>query len=245
MVQTWGLGNLAEKKIEVLKLLQKQKNLDSNYRIIDIGGAKEKHYPQKFSFIDYVLDLNSADTKATNLVSIRGDINEESSFIEVEDYVKNNGKFEYSLCTHTLEDIRNPQLVIKKLTQISKAGLISFPSKYLELSRFEKPYLFRGFHHHRWIFVIKENKITAIPKVNMIEHKILNFVEKKYQDSIGELYIEWKEEIDFNTLNNDWLGPTHIDIFEKIKNHLLQSDEDILVPKKSFNYKSKYLNQFK
>ena len=50
---------------------------------------------------------------------------------------------------------------------------------------------------------------------------------------------------DFETLNNDWLGPTHTDIFDKIKNHLLNSDEDELVPKKSFNYKSNYINQFK
>lgn len=244
-MQTWGLGNLAEKKIKVLEFLQEKKSLDSNYTIIDIGGAKEKHFPQKFSFIDYVLDLNSADTKETELVSIRGDINEESSFIKIEEYVKNKGKFNFSICTHTLEDIRNPQLVIKKLPQISKAGLLSFPSKYLELSRFEKPELFRGFHHHRWIFVIKKNKIIAIPKINMVEHKILNSVEKKYQDSIGELYIEWEGEIDFDTLNNDWLGPTQTDIFDKIKNHLLNSDEDELVPKKSFNYKSNYLNQFK
>ena len=68
MVQTWGLGNLAEKKIKVLEFLQEKKNLDSNYTIIDIGGAKEKHFPQKFSFIDYVLDLNSGSFSKEDLL---------------------------------------------------------------------------------------------------------------------------------------------------------------------------------
>ena len=47
-MQNWGLGFLTEKKVEVLKRLQKQKNIDSNFSIIDIGGAKEKHFPGKF-----------------------------------------------------------------------------------------------------------------------------------------------------------------------------------------------------
>lgn len=244
-MQSWGLGFLADKKIEILKELEIKKKNEPNFRIIDIGGAKEKHYLDKFKFIDYVVDINKANTIEKNIVNIIGNINEESTFSLIEKNVKKYGKFDYCICTHTLEDIRNPQLVLKNLSNISKSGLISFPSKYLELSRFEKPFLFRGFHHHRWIFTIKNNKVVAIPKTNMIEHKIFNKIENKYHDSIGELFIEWEQEIDFETLNNDYLGPTHLEIFKLIKDTLLNSDEDRLINKPPFLYKSKYFKQYK
>jgi hypothetical protein len=241
---SYNLGKLAQKKIEVLRELKIIKSKNSDYKILDIGGAKEKHFPEKFNFIDYVLDINSADTQNSSVKSILGNINEEKAFIELEDYVEKNGKFDYCICTHVLEDIRNPQMVIDKINKISKAGLISFPSKYLEMSRFEKPYMFRGFHHHRWIFTISQNTLVGIPKINMIEHKDLDQVSKYYQDSIGELYIEWTEKIIFKTFNGDKLGPTTREVFNKMKELLISSDEDSLVSKRPRFYKSEYFKMF-
>ena len=53
------------------------------------------------------------------------------------DYVDKNGKFDFSICSHTLEDLNAPKQVMINLQKISNAGLIAFPSKYMEMKKWE------------------------------------------------------------------------------------------------------------
>ena len=43
MMKKIGLGQLAERKISILRELKSIKNENPHYKIIDVGGAKEKH----------------------------------------------------------------------------------------------------------------------------------------------------------------------------------------------------------
>jgi hypothetical protein len=170
--------------------LEKIKHL----RIIDIGGST--------SFADghleAIADFNQPLAKSKYF--FQGNINLPEVWVQIHKHVKEHGKFDYAICTHTLEDISNPFFVCREIEKIASAGLIIVPSKYIELSRFNH---FRGFIHHRWIFDFIKGQFTGFPKVNLIEHeRFTHHIRDK-----NELIYEWQGAINLQLINNDWLGP--------------------------------------
>jgi len=41
-------------------------------------------------------------------------------------------------CTHTLEDVRDPEIAIREMQRIGKSGFISVPNRHTELSNLRK-----------------------------------------------------------------------------------------------------------
>lgn len=163
-------------------------------KIIDIGGAT--------SFADGYLDaiVDAQVPAARSEQYFTGNINEPEVWQWVHQVAAKQGKWDYAICTHTLEDIINPGFVCKQIEQIAHAGLIIEPSKYRELSRFSGQ--FRGFLHHRWIFDVIDGVLTAFPKINYIEHEKFDGMDKLLPER-EELIIEWEGRIDLRLLNDD------------------------------------------
>jgi hypothetical protein len=225
MIKSIGIGRLAEKKIKILEELKMRKQDNPSYKIIDVGGAKEKHCLDKFSFIDAYVDMRVINDHRVK--GFNGNINDPNLWEEIVNYVKINGKFDYCLCTHTLEDISSLLYVVSQICKISISGFLSFPSKYRELSRFE-PNLYRGYYHHRWIFISKKDYLLALPKINIIEHIFFDTIAAKCNVDNYELYAEWNDNINLKIINNDWLGPNYEDCLDMYKKELLESNEDYL-----------------
>jgi hypothetical protein len=108
-------------------------------------------------------------------------------------------------------------MALKYIPKIAKEGFIAVPSKYYELQRRD---FFRGAIHHRWIFDIsKTGKLVAYPKINLIEtltwypHGAI--IEERADT---ELRLFWKDSIDFEVINNDYLGPTREAVIEMYQN---------------------------
>ncbi|MEI8631924.1 methionine biosynthesis protein MetW [Vibrio sp. PP-XX7] len=78
--------------------------------------------------------------------------------------------YDFSICTHTIEDVTNPLLVLEKIQEISNSGFISFPNKFQELKNVESSY-YLGYCHHKHIFTLLENDILKfIPKYNSVDY---------------------------------------------------------------------------
>lgn len=61
-----------------------------------------------------------------------------------------DGQFDFSVCSHTLEDVRDPMFVCGELIRVSTAGYIEVPSRLEEQSYgFQGPWA--GWGHHRWL----------------------------------------------------------------------------------------------
>ena len=161
------------------------------------------------------------------MLGFNGNINDPNRWEVIKQHVKEHGKFDYCICTHTLEDISNPMYVASQISSIANSGLISFPSKYRELSRFEIN-KYRGYYHHRWIFTIKNDYLLALPKINFIEDDFFDIIAAKCAEDNYELFVEWSNNINLKVINNDWLGPNFEDCFRMYKEALFDSYEDSL-----------------
>ena len=60
-------------------------------------------------------------------------------------------QFDYSICSHTLEDLRDPLYVCSELVRVSKAGYIEIPSRLWETCLGVEHPRIAGLSHHRWL----------------------------------------------------------------------------------------------
>lgn len=158
-------------------------------KCIDIGGANSFAH----GYLDAVVDIREPQAAANH--KFIGNIDEPEIWDKIMQHVKKHGKWDYAICTHTLEDINNPVYAARMIEQIANSGIIVEPSKYRELQRFSGS--FRGYIHHRWIFDIRKGQLIALPKINYIEDPFFDC-----DMEAEELIVEWKGSIDLAALNN-------------------------------------------
>lgn len=176
---------------------------DAGGRVLDVGAMVNP----LFSNTDTV-DINQPCT-------YQGNINFPDVWNEIKKDVKRNGKYDYSICSHTLEDISNPLYVMGQLPLVSKRGGIVVPSKFIESGRHSGYY--RGFIHHRWIWNIEGGIFVGYPKLNLFEHDKFNALSSVV--GMSEIVLLWDGEIDFNVVNGDFLGPDNASVegyYEKL-----------------------------
>src|SRR4051812_38926011 len=76
-------------------------------------------------------------------------------------------QFDFSVCAHTLEDIRDPVWVCSELIRVSNAGYIEVPSRLEEQTYgIQGPWV--GWGHHRWLVEVSEGRIEFVFKHHVI-----------------------------------------------------------------------------
>ena len=201
-------------RAEVLDFVRCKKSKGA-FTVIDVGGGV---FSWCSSYLDALVDMNPQHTQ-TSYPIFQGDINEIHVWNDIEAYTKQYGKFDFCICTHTLEDIRNPMFVCSQMERIAKGGYIAVPSKHVEMARFEfGPNGHRGYIHHRWIFEVKNNRFMGYPKLNVIEYMSeLNQVAS-LDPNLCDLNFYWTDAIGLELVNNDYMGPNK----EAVISYLLQ-----------------------
>lgn len=100
--------------------------------------------------------------------------------------------FEYSICSHTLEDVRDPLFVCEELIRVSKAGYIEVPSRLAESSRGWESERQAGLSHHRWLIDIVNNQIQFTMKYHMIHRDFeLSFPSSFLRRLPSEKKVAW------------------------------------------------------
>lgn len=108
--------------------------------------------------------------------------------------------FDFSICTQTLEDIRDPIWVCSELIRISKKGLIEVPSRLYETSYGIEGKRLAGAHHHRWIIdldngVLRFTFKTSWVHLPWIANKKPPKGEKRFLRLIWKDNFRYKENI--------------------------------------------------
>lgn len=68
--------------------------------------------------------------------------------------------FDYAVCSHLLEDVRDPVWVCQEMMRIAKAGYVETPSRIVEQSLGVEHPRMAGYYHHRWLVEADGNTLS-------------------------------------------------------------------------------------
>lgn len=187
-------------RADILAYLKERKASCADFSVLDVGAAAT---PWTADVVDATFDLNACSVARQHF---SGNLNDAAAWAPLLDHVARFGKFSYSVCSHTLEDLAFPALALEMLPRVSEAGFIAVPSRELELMRHEGPY--RGFIHHRWIFCLDTAGLLLVPKIPLVDVLPIE-AEASWPDCQDrmELQLHWRKGLRYAVLNNDYLGP--------------------------------------
>lgn len=166
-----------EVRARVLADLLARKAADPAFSVLDVGGGANAWAD---AAVDAYLDIVPFPTDRRLFL---GDVCQPAVWDEVAAEVERRGRrYDFSICTHVFEDVRDPLFVARQLMRVSAAGFVSMPTKHSELSNVESgSYL--GYCHHRWIFTVRprgggegggggggELGLAAVAKLPVVEY---------------------------------------------------------------------------
>ncbi len=191
-------GRTLHTRARILNDVGHIKQRTPGYSVIDVGGVFGGGWSAAIA--DMVIDINAVTSPSG--VSI--DVCDREAWNTMLEYVERHGRFDYAICTHTLEDLYNPFTTLELLPRIAKAGVITMPSIRTELTRIESA-KWLGYIHHRWIFTERDGNMLVVPKLSMLEHLVGNsiFHDREYE----EIVYEWTDDIPYSNFMNNYLGP--------------------------------------
>ena len=192
MITHWQYNGLVKNLIgDVKKLIS-----DNDYKTIDIGASLQFwSYPE----CKFVADIVKIEQEGVKFFDFN--IQNKNTWTELLNYVEEHGKFDYSICSHTLEDVITPTDLLELLPRISKKGYIAIPSKYNEFM-FLWDNKYRGNAHHKQIIDVKDDMICIYPKYPFIE--VFEETDKVLENNLGnELVVFWEDEIPYKFFAQD------------------------------------------
>ncbi len=143
--------------------------------VLDVGG-----WARPFNRANYVLDSGPYETR--NLwyrdhfgwMPQGGDVERftretwiQRDICDREPWPFADKQFDYCICSHTLEDIRDPIGVCSEMVRVAKAGYIEVPSRLSEQCRGHEPGIV-GISHHRWLIEVEGAGLRFTPKIHSI-----------------------------------------------------------------------------
>ncbi len=140
--QAGGVDTLRQPVLDFLA----EKRRGGDFRVIDVGG---RYNPWADEHTDAYVDL--FPTESSGKTIFVGNICESEVWQKIQ---ANDQRFDFSICTHVLEDIRDPFFVARQLASISKAGYVSVPTKHSEMANVESNF-YLGYCHHRWVYTVR------------------------------------------------------------------------------------------
>lgn len=153
--------------------------------VLDIGA-----WGRPFTRADWVMDLHPYATRG--LYGSDGPqperFSEETWIVrdicDREPYPFGDDELDFVICSHTLEDVRDPIWVCSEMVRIAKAGYIEVPSRLEEQSYgFQGPWV--GWGHHRWLVDATEGHVEFVFKHNVLHGRESDHFPAGYHDGLS------------------------------------------------------------
>ena len=142
--------------------------LEPGALVLDVGG-----WASPFARADWVLDLMPYESRG--VYGERGAEPErysaqtwiERDICDREPWPFEDGQFDFAVCSHTLEDVRDPVWVCAELSRVARAGYVEVPSR-LEEQAWGVGGDWVGWSHHHWLCDVEASGITFVLKPHVI-----------------------------------------------------------------------------
>src|SRR5215210_156584 len=162
--------------------------------VLDIGG-----WARPFNRANYVMDQEPYETRGYYGLPPQGGEREHfrpdtwicRDICDREPFPFAAKELDFVICSHTLEDIRDPLWVCSEMVRIAKAGYIEVPSRLAESSRGIEPGQ-AGWSHHRWLIDMADGQVRFLMKYHKIHsHWRLSFPERFFRGLPEERQVQW------------------------------------------------------
>ena len=180
-----------------------QSKLKPGSKMLDIGG-----WASPLHRANYVMDMAPYETHIRNSDKHnphhRMDMPEQFSadtwivrdICAREPYPFKDKELDFVVCSHTLEDIRDPIWVCSEMARISKAGYIEVPSRLVETCRGVNRDCPVGYYHHRWMVEVEGKAVRFTQKTGIIFNHWSYSFPRKYLWSLSPdqrvTYLFWE-----------------------------------------------------
>lgn len=113
--------------------------------------------------------------------------------------------FDFVYARHVVEDMFNPDNLLKEIERVGKAGYIETPSALVELSAGVDggDAKHRGYIHHRWIVWNDGEKLNLIEKATVLEHMGFDFNLELADPMQWNTYFLWNDKLPFKHWQHD------------------------------------------
>ena len=110
-------------------------------------------------------------------------------------------EFDFIVCRHTLEDVKDPIQVCREMIRIGKAGYIETPSRVCESTKGIERHWWCGYYHHRWFIQVEGNRITFQFKPHNL-HSSRKFYFRcwpwqKIRKTFETTHLMWEDSFDY------------------------------------------------
>ena len=220
--------NVTLRRLEELRKEAQSENRE--LRVIDVGGGHGTGNDGFGGYSNAIIDLSVPENPDTKIDYFCVDLEDELSWQAAEAELMKNGKYDFAICRHTLEDLNNPNTAARWLQKIAKEGVVGVPVYTTELGRQTEGHLVgnelgadtkdvrvfsvRGYTHHRWIFFSGKNgELVAYPKMAWTDSfpdefwEMANVPKSLFGDFFNnemfpqDLSFFWKDDFSLVTLN--------------------------------------------
>jgi hypothetical protein len=172
--------------------------------VLDIGG-----WARPFNRANYVMDQEPYATRGYYGLPAQGGEREhftrdtwiERDICAHQPYPFADKELDFVICSHTLEDVRDPLWVCAEIVRIGKAGYLEVPSRLAESCRGVEPGQV-GWSHHRWLIDIAPGEVRFMMKYHKIHsHWRLSFPRRFLRGLAAEeqtQWLFWSDRFDFS-----------------------------------------------
>jgi hypothetical protein len=145
-----------------------ERTLSDEAVLLDVGG-----WGKPLARADWVIDLMPYETRG-----LYGALDPSAERFSAESWVTRDicdhepwpfadDQFDFVVCSHTLEDIRDPIWVCREMARVARAGYIEVPSRLDEQTLgVNGPWA--GWSHHRWLVDIEDGSVDFVGKPGVL-----------------------------------------------------------------------------
>ncbi|HEV3229545.1 MAG TPA: methyltransferase domain-containing protein [Solirubrobacteraceae bacterium] len=162
--------------------------------VLDVGG-----WARPFPRADWVIDLQPYDTRG--LYDYDRDSAQERfsartwvvrDICDREPWPFADHQFDFAVCAHTLEDVRDPVWACSEIVRVARAGYLEVPSRLEEQSlgvdqgAGVAAAAFAGWSHHRWLCDVDDRGVQFVHKPHFLHARAGLHFPADFQAGLSE-----------------------------------------------------------